>query len=98
VEPLAEAGVWWSEVLADGEGQPETYFAPWRALMAWFGRQDALRDTAFVRIGNVRALSELSAGQLPEGTESVGCVLPRLALGLTTAGSLTGLFGYVVQT
>ena len=34
----------------------------------------------------------------PPGTEITGCVLPRLALGLTAQGSLVGLFGYSVQT
>ncbi|MGH7298381.1 MAG: hypothetical protein ACRELB_25805, partial [Polyangiaceae bacterium] len=98
VEPLKEDGAWWSEVLADGEGQDEAYFAPWRALMAWFDRQESLVDSAFVRIGDYRALLALEPGDLPEGTDSPGCVFPRLALGLTRAGSLAGLFGCVVQT
>jgi hypothetical protein len=98
VEPLQERGVWWSEVLQDGEGQKESYFAPWRALIACFGRQEAFVHSAFVRIGDSMALTELPEDQYPEGTDMPGCVLPRLALGLTQGGSLAGLFGYVVQT
>jgi hypothetical protein len=56
VEPLEETGTWWSEVLQDGEGQPDSYFAPRRALVAWFRRQEAFADAAFVRIGEYGAL------------------------------------------
>jgi hypothetical protein len=97
VEPLKETGVWWSEVLADGDGQPDAYFAPWRTLMAWFAHQDFV-DSAFVRIGDYGALLALDRASYPEGTDSPGCVFPRLAVGLTRGGSLAGLFGYVVQT
>jgi hypothetical protein len=98
VEPLREEGIWWSEVSADGEAQPEAYFAPWRALMAWFAEQEAFVDSAFVRIGDYRALLALDRASFPEGTESTGCVFPRLAIGRTRGGSLAGIFGYVVQT
>ena len=98
VEPLKEAGIWWSEVVRDGEGQDDAYFAPWRALIAWFEGQQALVDAAFIRIGDADALSALRESEFPEGTEQPGCVLPRLPLGLTRAGSLVGLFGYAVQT
>jgi len=98
VEPVEQRGVWWSEVLQDGEGQDELYFVPWRALIVWFGRQKAFVDSAFVRIGDSQALMDLPENRYPQGTDTPGCVLPRLALGLTHAGSLTGLFGYVVQT
>jgi hypothetical protein len=97
VEPLKEAGIWWSDVLRDGEGQPDAYFAPWRTLMAWFAHQ-ALVDSAFVRIGDYGALLALDRASYPEGTDSPGCVFPRLAVGLTRGGSLAGIFGYVVQT
>jgi hypothetical protein len=98
VEPLKEEGTWWKEMLLDGEAQEESYFAPWQALMAWFGRQKAFVDSAFVRVGDRTALDQLDESEYPEGTETTGCVLPRLALGLTRAGSLVGIFGYVVQT
>jgi hypothetical protein len=98
VEPLAQSGVWWGEVLLDGEGQDDTYFAPWRALIKWFRGQQSFVDSAFVRIGDTLALAALHESDYPDGTDTPGCVLPRLALGLTRAGSLAGLFGYVVQT
>jgi hypothetical protein len=100
VEPLDEAGAWWSEVTYDGSECGEVYLCPWRAMIRWFREQPAFVDTAFVRIGDRRALWDVEAkkGELPEGTEITGCVLPRLALGLTRHGSLAGLFGYTVQT
>jgi hypothetical protein len=98
VEPLEEAGTWWSEVLADGEGQPDAYFAPWRALIAWFARQEAFVESAFVRVGDYGALLALDRSSYPEGTDSPGCVFPRIAIGLTHGGSLAGVFGHVVQT
>jgi hypothetical protein len=100
VEPLREAGVWWAEVLADGEGSGDEYLRPWRAMIEWFRRRAEFIDSAFVRIGDRRALwdIQLDRGALPEGTELTGCVLPRLALGLTARASLVGLFGYSVQT
>lgn len=98
VEPLRETGIWWEEVLRDGAGQAASYFEPWRRLLTWFARQEAFVDAAFVRIGDRRALDELEESDYPEGVESTGCVLPRLAVGLTRAGSLAGLFGYAVQT
>jgi hypothetical protein len=98
VEPLKEAGIWWSDVLRDGEGQPDAYFAPWRAVMAWFARQEAFVDSAFVRIGDYGALLALDRSSYPEGTDSPGCVFPRLAIGLTRGGSVAGIFGHVVQT
>ena len=98
VEPFTESGTWWSEVLFDGSESGEEYFVPWRAMIAWFRGQSAFVDTAFVRIGDSDALQELETETYPEGTKITGCVLPRLALGLTKNGSLAGLFGYTVRT
>jgi hypothetical protein len=113
VEPLAEEGTWWSEVLYDAGGdedrekleeygirvvEPEEYLHPWRALIKWFQEQPAFKDTAFVRIGDRDALWDLDESQYPAGTELTPSVLPRLAFGLTTQGSLVGLFGFSVQT
>jgi hypothetical protein len=98
VEPLKAAGDWWSRVLQDGEGSPKKYFAPWRSLIAWFQKQQSFVDMAFVQIGDSQDLSRLKERRYPKGTRMTGCVLPRLALGLTPQGSLVGLFGYVVQT
>jgi hypothetical protein len=98
VEPLAEAGVWWAEIQEYGAESEQDYLAPWRALIAWFRGRSELLATAFVRVGDREALWEVPREAWPEGTEITGCVLPRLALGLTHGGSLVGLFGYSVQT
>ena len=103
VEPLAESGAWWREVMADYEDEDDDeeraqVLRPWRELIAWFRNTPEFRDTAFVRIGDYTALHELEPDQLPPGTEIVGCVLPRLAIGLTAAGSVAGVFGHTVQT
>lgn len=97
VEPFAESGTWWEEVVADGEGDGR-YLLPWRNMIHWFRTQPELADSAFVRIGDWAALNEADRSTFPEGTELPGGVLPRLALGLTKQGSLAGLFGYTVQS
>ncbi len=98
VEPLIEAGKWWNEVMYDSSESNSDYFKPWKAMTAWFKSRNEFIDTAFVRIGDSEALWEIDKADFPEGTEMTGCVLPRLALGLTYNGSLAGLFGYSVQT
>lgn len=98
VEPLDENGDWWSEVAADGAEAEAAYLLPWRTLLQWFHQRREFITTAFVRIGDQQALWNLPPAAWPVGTESTGCVLPRLALGLTQNGSLVGLFGYSVQT
>ena len=99
VEPLEEAGVWWSELLYNASDL-ETYLRPWRQMMRWFHTQAAFKDYAFVRIGEYELLNELdfSRSDAPPGTELAASVLPRLAIGLTRGGSIVGLFGYSVQT
>ena len=98
IEPLAESGIWWSEVLDDGEESEEDDFVPWRAMIEWFRNQEAFVDSAFVRIGDYDDMEDLDEEQFPEGTEMAGSVMPRLAIGVTKGGSLVGLFGYSVQT
>jgi hypothetical protein len=103
VEPLEEAGVWWSEVLYDvSEASPserETHLRIWRGLIQWFRERTELKAAAFVRIGEYEALNSLNVKtNSPPGTELAGSVLPRLVLGLTKGGSLVGLFGHSVQT
>jgi hypothetical protein len=98
VEPFAENTVWWEEVALDGVESEASYFMPWQAMSAWFRQQSAFTATAFVRIGDKRELSGLPKASWPRGTVITGCVVPRLALGLTPNGSLAGLFGHVVQT
>lgn len=96
VEPFAESGVWWAEVLDQCAGQSRDLL-PWRNLIQWFNTQPEFVDKAFVRIGEFRSLNNIEDDDLPPGTTAPGCVLPRLALGRTKAGSLAGLCGYVVQ-
>ena len=103
VEPLAEAGRWWQEVEEDAcelEGEElQAYLRPWRAMIQWFAARPELKAQAFIRIGDFDALHALELKRrYPKGTEMPGCVLPRLAVGLTRSGSLVGLFGYSVQT
>lgn len=100
IEPLIESGAWWAEVTYDGSESGSEYFKPWKTMMTWFKSRPEFLDTAFIRIGDSDALFRLrlEKNNLPEGTEIPGCVLPRLALGLTHNGSLAGLFGYTVQT
>jgi hypothetical protein len=105
VEPLEPMGIWWDEVVADateddarGAVEEQAALQPWHALIGWFKQQEHLRSTAFIRIGEYDALMELDEQAFPAGTEMVGSVLPRLALGLTDQGSLVGLFGWTVQT
>jgi hypothetical protein len=76
----------------------ERYLRPWRAMIKWFHARPQFRKSAFVRIGNYRALSKVPRERYPEGTELPPSALPRLALGLTGRGSLVGLFGFSVQT
>ena len=82
----------------DGDDQPSVDLRAWRKMIAWFKARPEFRDTAFVRIGDYEALQELDPAQMPPATEIAGCVLPRLAIGLTRAGSVAGVFGHSVQT
>jgi hypothetical protein len=104
VEPLEEAGVWWSELLYDVSdlslNQQGAHLGPWRRMLKWFREQPELKDTAFVRIGEYEQLNVMDFKNCddPPGTELAGSVLPRLAIGLTRCGSIVGIFGYGVQT
>lgn len=98
VEPLAEGSDWWAEVEQDGSESEAEYFVPWRSMIRWFRERPEFASTAFVRIGDRGALWELPREEWPAGTEITGCVLPRLAVGLTRGGSLVGLFGHSVKT
>jgi hypothetical protein len=88
VEPLREAGKWWDSVLHWYSDSDEEESAPklaqWRKMMRWFAAQKDFTHTGFVMIG--------------DGPEHGGASFPRLALGLTKAGSLAGLIGVVVHT
>jgi hypothetical protein len=98
VEPIEEAGKWWSEVEYDGSESGAAYFEPWRKLIEWFGNRPEFKHCGLVRIGDRKELWDVSESDYPPGTEITGCVLPRMAVGLTGHGSLAGLFGYTVQT
>jgi len=102
VEPLVESGLWWREVTAGVEGLDETerseILAAWRRLISWYETHPRLSGGSFVRIGDYDELRRVKATELPEGTNTFGSVLPRLAVGLSRQGSLIGIFGSVVQT
>ena len=66
--------------------------------MSYFKDSPHLSGASFVRIGDLEALQDLDTKSYPDGTEINGCVLPRLAVGLTNQGSIAGIFGYSVQT
>ncbi len=88
VEALREKGAWWENVLQWYSGSEEderiSELAQWRKTIEWFAAQKAFVDTAFVMIG--------------DGPEHGGAHFPRLAIGLTKAGSLAGIIGVVVHT
>ena len=98
VEPLQKNTQWWTDVEQDGEESPAEYFTPWLNMLNWFQQQRDFIDVAFVSIGDCELLQEIDQENYPDGTVITGCVLPRLALGLTAKGSLVGLFGYVVHS
>lgn len=98
VEPLQKDTQWWTAVEQDGEESPTEYFTPWLNMLNWFQQQHDFIDVAFVSIGDCELLQEIDQEDYPDGTVITGCVLPRLALGLTAKGSLVGLFGYVVHS
>ena len=61
------------------------YLERWSAMIEWFQRRREFRHIAFVSIGRI------------EDDEYSGVVFPRLAVGLTHAGSLAGIAGWVVK-
>lgn len=96
-EPLATNTTWWQNVEDDGEESSPDYFHMWHNMMQWFKSQKDFIDCAFVRIGDADLLEQIDSDHYPNGTVITGCVLPRLAIGLTKNGSLCGLFGFVVH-
>ena len=102
VEALRESGTWWSEVLYDASGfegeEHEQYLRPWRSMIQWFQDTNELACPVFVRIGDARVLWNVPKDEYPDGTEITGCVLPRMAVGLSPNGSFVGVFGYTVHT
>jgi hypothetical protein len=93
IEPLAEGGVWWSEVEMNngriGDAGWEKGLVPWRELVAWFRGQQMFHDTAFAMIGEF---------PMDENHTNGGNEFLRLATGLTAAGSLAGTCTHVLHT
>jgi hypothetical protein len=91
IEPLRGRGRWWASVLhwyGDND-DPESDLRPWRELIRWFHSCDDLLAPSFVRIGD---------RSREPGVEQPGSVFPRLAIGITPAGSLVGICGWTVHT
>jgi hypothetical protein len=51
-----------------------------------------------VEIGGELALARLDPKEYPKGTVITGCIFPRLLLGLTRNGSLSGVITSVTLT
>lgn len=90
IEPLEEnkKWKWWNDVLEDSSGKPRDY---WRNMIQWFHNQKDLHGHCFVCIGE-DPLEEYKSSDY-----NGGCVFPRMAVGLTNAGSLVGICGYTVH-
>jgi hypothetical protein len=89
IEPLAEKGEWWKQVVEDGSGD-EGYLGPWRVMIRWFRDQESLHGPVFVMIGDDPLDEDLTTG-------NGGCVFPRMAIALTDSGSLVGIGGWCVH-
>jgi hypothetical protein len=83
----AGSGQWW-EYLSDPEYTAPEIMAAWQKLIDWYQTQKDLSNSVFVEINLDTA----------DGHENNGCVMPRLVVGLTKAGSLVGLSSCVVHT
>ncbi len=86
--PLQTGSSQWWEYLSDPEYTEPATQATWQKLIDWYQAQADLGNPVFVEIN---LFTE-------DGHENTGCVLPRLVLGLTKAGSLVGLSSCVVHT
>jgi hypothetical protein len=99
IEPLDEASPWFASVqyfFNDDPGSDQ--LAHWRRLINWFRGRPEFTDSAFVEIGDELALSRRDLKGDPEGTMVAGCIFPRLLLGLTRNGSLSGVITSVILT
>ncbi len=99
IEALDEASPWFAgvqEFFADDPGSDQ--LAHWRRLIDWFRGRPEFTDSAFVEIGDYLALTRLDPKEYPKGTLVSGCILPRLLLGLTRSGSLSGVITRVILT
>ena len=89
IEPLREAGQWWEAVLTDygDDEKADKRLQPWRAMIQWFQNRPELHGQAFLMIGD---------SPLPGANQ--GCAFPRIAVGITDAGSVVGFGGSVIHT
>jgi len=103
VEPLREGGFFWKENQSDDEDDDaEETYGRWRELIRFFTESDELVLPSFASIGFYEYKAPNGASVLdktePPGFEMKGSCLPRMPFAFTHAGSLVGLFGYVVWT
>jgi hypothetical protein len=94
IEPLEEGTNWWDMIddCAGGMGEESAseYLALWRGVIDWFAQQQEIHSPVFVSIGREAIRGEDGGGS--------GCVLPRLAVGLSRKGSLVGMFTCVTHS
>ncbi len=97
IEPLEVGREWWQAVATCCQDD-EQVLAAWQQLVRWFAdpagrvfpyRAD-LHHPVFVSIDN--------RWEVVAAEDAGGCVLPRLAVALTPAGSLVGVISCVVHT
>jgi hypothetical protein len=97
VEPIEGGKNWWLLVEKDSPDEDRDYLdrqiAMWSRLEDWFHSEARLRSPVFVSI-DPNDDKERAKGNAYNG----GCVLPRMVVGITAAGSLVGLFSCVVHT
>ena len=74
------------------------YVASWRELTEWFKQQPELHDASLVSIDIKRSARKNDPERNKRDRYNGGCVFPRLAVALTTGGSLVGVFSCVVHT
>jgi hypothetical protein len=99
VEPLEERGEWWAlvrEYLVDNDDaledeelleEGEEELARWREMVRWFRDAKELHGASFVM---------MRAADWPR-LDWICCDFPYLALGITQAGSLVGIWGRYVD-
>ena len=88
IEALEQRGEWWFEVCREyndyASNDREAFLIPWKKMITWFQNESRLHGIAFIRIGD-------------EPTDGGGC-FPRIAAGITKAGSTVGIWGDTVHT
>jgi hypothetical protein len=101
IEPLQESGDWWQQLrddYVDNEEYQDDDVAVayghklldrWQAMVRWFNNEHSFKTTCCVRIGE---------NPLDDEIKNLGCVFPRLALGVTINGSVAGICSHVVHT